>query len=280
MKQSKLISSEYLDHSSAIAKRQKQGKSNVLDRIFFPYTVWFLFLLIPFIAIGFWPGYWSKLFGDINSSSVIHIHTVLIMAWVVLSLVQPLLILKKKVQWHRLLGKTSYVLMPVILVSGYFLIQERYLRQLEIISKRVASGEVQITAEQIYSSAAASLRLGLVYFLLLAFLYSLAIIYRKSILYHATFMFGAILTALGPSLDRVLFKVLSPEGLLRNYLGGYPILIFTILVLGALALYQKRKGNNPLPALVTTGSYLVALLLIEFGSKTLAWQVVVENLFK
>jgi len=279
MEPSKQISSEYLDHSSAIAKRPKQSKSNVLNRIFFPNTAWFLFLLIPFIAIGFWPGYWSKLFGDVNFGSVIHIHNWLMMAWVALSIAQPLLILKKKIHWHRILGKTSYVLMPLVLISGYFLIQERYLRRLTGMSERVASGEIQMTSEQIYSSAAASLRLGLVYFLLLAFLYALAIIYRKTILYHATFMFGAILTALGPSLDRVLFLVISPQGLLRNYLGGYPILIFTILVLGALALYQKRKGNSPLPALITTGSYLVALFLIEFGSKTLAWQEVVEILF-
>jgi hypothetical protein len=279
MEPSKQISSEFLDQSPAFTGRTKQGMSHVLNRIFFPHTVWFLFLLIPFIAIGFWPGYWSTLFGDINSTSVIHIHTVLIMAWVAMSLAQPLLILKKKVQWHRLLGKTSYVLMPLVLISLYFLMQERYLRRLERMIERVASGEIQMTSEQIYSAAAASLDLGLVYFFLLAGLYALAIIYRKSILHHATFMFGAILTALGPSVDRIIFQFYSPEGEIMIYIASYATLTFTILLFGALAWYQKSKGYSSIPALVTMGAYIGGILLIEFGSKTWAWQVVVESLF-
>lgn len=280
MKQSKSIPSEFLDDSAVFIQRPKQSKSNVLNRIFFPNTAWFLFLLIPFIAIGFWPGYWSKLFGDVNFGSVIHIHNWLMMAWVAMSIAQPLLILKKKIQWHRILGKTSYVLMPLVLISGYFLIQERYLRRLTGMSERVASGEIQMTSEQIYSSAAASLDLGLVYSLLLAGLYALAIIYRKRILYHATFMFGAILTALGPSVDRIIFQFYSPEGEVMNYVASYATLTFTILLLGALAWYQKRKGNSSIPALVTMGAYIGGVWLIEFGSKTTAWQVVVESLFK
>lgn len=279
MEPSKQISSEYLDHSSAFTGRTKLGKSHVLNRIFFPHTVWILFLLIPFIAIGFWPGYWSTLFGDINSSSVIHIHTILIMAWVAMSLAQPLLILKKKVQWHRILGKTSYVLMPLVLISLYFLMQERYLRRLARMIERVASGEIQMTSEQIYSAAAASLDLGLVYFFLLAGLYALAIIYRKSILHHATFMFGAILTALGPSVDRIIFQFYSPEGEIMIYIASYATLTFTILLFGALAWYQKRKGYSSVPALITMCAYIGGVLLIEFGSKTLAWQVVVESIF-
>lgn len=169
--------------------------------------------------------------------------------------------------------------MPLVLISGYFLIQERYLRRLTGMTERVASGEIQMTSEQIYSSAAASLDLGLVYSLLLAGLYALAIIYRKRILYHATFMFGAILTALGPSVDRIIFQVYSPEGVVMNYVASYATLTFTILLLGALAWYQKRKGNSSVPALVTMGAYIGGVWLIEFGSKTRAWQVMVESLF-
>lgn len=280
MKHSKLISSDFLDDSAFEAKTPKQDMSHVLNRVFFPYTAWFLFLLVPFVAIGFWPGYWSKFLADVNFGSVIHIHTWLMTAWVALSIAQPLLILKKKIHWHRLLGNTSYILMPLVLISGYFLIQERYLRRLGRMSERVASGEIQMTSEQIYSSAAASLDLGLVYSLLLAGLYTLAIIYRKRILYHGTFMFGAILTALGPSVDRIIFQFYSPEGVMMNYIASYATLTFTILLLGALAWYQKRKGYSSKPALITMGAYIGGVLLIEFGSKTWAWQVVVENLFK
>jgi hypothetical protein len=64
-----------------------------------------------------------------------------------------------------------------------------------------------------------------------------------------------------------------------NYIASYATLTFTILLFGALAWYQKRKGYSSIPALVTMGAYIGGVLLIEFGSKTGAWQVVVESLF-
>jgi hypothetical protein len=170
--------------------------------------------------------------------------------------------------------------MPLVLISGYFLIQERYLRKLTQLNENVASGKVELTAEEVYLNTATSLRLGLVYFLLLAGLYVLAIIYRKRILYHATFMMGAILTALGPSVDRIIGQVYNPEGVVMSYLADKATLIFTILFFGVLAWYQKRKGHSMVPALLTMGAYIGAVLLLDFGSKTWAWKVVVEFLFR
>lgn len=267
-----------MDISNGGDGQRRTGKSTMLNRFLFPNTTWFLFLLLPAIAIGFWPSYWSKSFSGI--SSVIHIHNAVIIAWVIMSLAQPLLILRKKIQWHRIVGKLSYVLMPLLLLSGYFLIQERYLRKLAQLNESVAFGKVQLTAEEVYRNTATSLRLGLVYFLLLAGLYTLAIIYRKRILYHATFMMGAILTALGPSVDRIIGQVYNPEGEVTSYLADKATLIFTILFFGVLAWYQKRKGYSMLPALLTMGAYIGGVLLIDFGSKTWAWQVVVEFLFR
>jgi hypothetical protein len=257
--------------------QQSRRKTNPLNRIFFPHTAWWLLLLLPFIAIGFWPRYWSKLGGNLDA--VLHIHTALMMAWVVTGLAQPFLIALKKIQWHRWLGKASYVVMPLLLVSGYFLVQQRYHRKLAQINADVAAGKAQFTAEQIPGMAASTLGLGLVYFALLAVLYVLAIVNRKKFAAHGTYMLGAILTALGPSLDRVIGEVYKANGWKMDFWGARGTVLFTILLFIALAFYQKRKGQRIRPSLVTAGMYTAAFILLQFATKTIAWRWMVECLF-
>jgi|GEM_PF-672246 len=249
-------------------------KANAIDRVFFPYTTWALFLLLPLIYFGFRSGYWSKLPGPIDT--ILHIHTALMMAWVMMALAQPVLILKKKVQWHRRLGKISYVLMPLLLVSGFFLIQHRYDRMLVRINADVAAGKVQFTTEQVYATAATSVRMGLVNFILLTVLYLLAVANRKKFLHHATYMLGAILTALGPAVGRIIPNWYKAQGWKMDFVGFHFSSLLIIGLLAALAIYQKRKGHSLKPVLVTIGCYVAALLTIEFVAKTKAWQAMVE----
>ncbi len=252
----------------------KKAATKAIDRVLFPNTTAFLLLLLPFVFFGFWPGYWVKLPG--NMDTIIHVHTALMMGWVLMGIAQPYLILKKKVKWHRILGRISYVLMPLLLVSGYFLVRHRYYRMLERINGDVAIGKVQFTAEQVYSTAAHTVRLGLVYFILLAALYTLAVIHRKRFLHHATYMFAAILTVLGPAVDRIIAQVYKYYGMKMGFWGAYATLFFTLLVLGALAVYQKRKGQSPVPAMISFGIYAAAFLVLHFLTKTSGWQAMVE----
>lgn len=252
----------------------KETAAKAIDRVLFPNTTFFLLLLLPFVFFGFRPGYWVKLPG--NFDTIIHVHTSLMMAWVLMGIVQPYLILKKKVKWHRVVGKVSYMLMPLLLVSGYFLLKHRYYRMLDRINGDVAAGKVQFTTEQVYSTAAHTLRLGLVYFILLAVLYTIAVVNRKRFLHHATYMFAAILTVLGPAVDRIIAQVYKYYGMKMDFWGAYATLFFTLLVLGALAIYHKRKGQSPVPALVSFGSYAAAFFVLEYFAKTKAWQAMVE----
>jgi hypothetical protein len=265
-------------HVPGVEAKTQRTKGHALDRIWFPHTAWLLFLLLPFIAIGFWPGYWSQLH-DPQNTTVIHIHTAFMMAWVVMGLVQPILILRKKMKPHRFIGQISYGLMPLLLLSGYFLIQQRYHRLLEKITADVATGKAPIKADAIGATAASAMGLGLVYFGLLTALFTLAIVNRKKFVAHGTYMLGAILTALGPSVDRIIGQVCKANGWTMNFWNANATLLFTILLFFALAFYQKRKGQKVQPALLTASLYIAALLILEFGTKAKAWQSFVEAIF-
>lgn len=50
--------------------------------------------------------------------------------WLIMLIAQPFLIKYKKLSWHRVLGKASYVLVPLILITAFLLIRNEYYRNL------------------------------------------------------------------------------------------------------------------------------------------------------
>ena len=88
---------------------------------------WFL-LLIPLIAWGFYHTYFSVFFQP--HPSIIHLHFALMMMLATMFIVQPLLIRYKKLALHRMIGKISYVVVPLLLITGFFLIRFVYYRDL------------------------------------------------------------------------------------------------------------------------------------------------------
>jgi hypothetical protein len=78
---------------------------------------WFLFLILLVLA-GFYSSYFLVFFQP--TPSIIHIHFTLMTLWIVMLIVQPFLIKYKKVAIHRMLGKISYVLVPLVLDFWFF----------------------------------------------------------------------------------------------------------------------------------------------------------------
>jgi hypothetical protein len=103
-------------------------KNNLVDELLLPKTAWVLVLLIPITFLGFFPSYFSKLTTPIPM--VIHVHGVLMLMWLLLSVLQPFLIYYKKIRYHRLVGKISYIIMPVVIISGYMILKYSYQRAL------------------------------------------------------------------------------------------------------------------------------------------------------
>lgn len=247
-----------------------------MKRILFPHIEKWLLLLIPLVAIGFYPSYWSKL--SVDKTTVQHIHAFFMCLWVIMSIVQPYFIIKKKTQVHKIVGKTSYVLIPLIVLSGYALIQARYDRVLLRIQGRVATGELQLTPEEVLGRAASLQSIGILFLLLLIICYLLAIANRKRFLPHATYMMGAIFTSIDPALDRMVGFWANAHQIEPNFFINYGSQIFAIILLFALAIYQRSKQLSLRPVLIVISLYSICFLINDNASDTATWRWFVETI--
>ena len=77
----------------------------------------FFFLAFLLVAIiGFWPTYFTRI--EEMASWRVHAHGVFLFGWCLLLVAQAWLIRDRRGNWHRALGKASYVLAPLIVVSA------------------------------------------------------------------------------------------------------------------------------------------------------------------
>ncbi len=245
-----------------------------MKRILFPHIEKWLLLLIPLVALGFYPSYWSKITD--NKTTVQHVHAFFMCLWVIMSIVQPYLIMKKKTHVHKNVGKLSYGLIPLIVISGYILIQSRYERILLRIQDKVAIGELKLTAEEVLGKVASSQKHGIIFLLMLTICFTLAIVNRKKILHHATYMIGAIFASIDPALDRMINNWISANHIERNYFIDYGSQLFALVLLCALAIYQRSKQQVLKPVLIVIGIYVVSFLIIDMANNTTAWRWFVE----
>ena len=85
-----------------ISKRAKKTK--------FDKTGYYAIGLIALALLGFWPTYFSKFFdGTANFNFYFHFHFAMASLWIMLLIVQPILIKKKKLSIHRKIGKLSFI---------------------------------------------------------------------------------------------------------------------------------------------------------------------------
>jgi hypothetical protein len=152
-----------------------------------------IILLLLLVHIGFYktyirhfPGFedYITLSGrKFHFSWVKHFHGMMMMGWTLMLLLQPILILRGKIKWHHRVGRLSYILAPLVLLSMWLVTQERF---------------DDILERQGYTAAVAHLSLNFPNIIFFALLYSLAIYYRKRSALHIPFMCGTGLLLIGP----------------------------------------------------------------------------------
>ena len=142
----------------------------------------FLFAAI----IGFWPTYFTRL-GEMASWRV-HAHGALLFGWCLLLIAQAWLIRDRRGTWHRALGKTSYVLAPLIVISAL-----------------VVEHGVLVKAAGRYNDETLYFAYVIVALLILFTLaYTLAIIHRRSPALHMRYMICTALTMVDPVFARII----------------------------------------------------------------------------
>jgi hypothetical protein len=197
-------------------------KRQFLDRFLYQHSVFAFVLFFGLALWAFWTSYYGKLHHDMAWS--MRFHGMSMTAWCMILIGQAWLIRLKKNKIHNLTGKLSYLIVPLILVSGYHLAQ--------ITVKAMEAGTA------LYYYWVALMFISLVVF---AILYSLAMWHRKTPLTHARYMACTIFPLFTPITDRLIYKyfpelvplVPELEGMSLVQLLGFAladVLLITLLI--------------------------------------------------
>ena len=242
--------------------------------IYYNLGYWFL-LLIILSFIGFYTTYFSVIFRP--TVRIVHIHFILMMMWMLLLVVQPFLIKYKKPAVHRMLGKISYVLVPLVLTSAFLMLRHGYYRDLNLLQLPVASGKSSLTSEQIFHQVRMSAALPFIWFTWFIVCYLLAIINRRKSNAHARFMLATGLSLFGPIIDRIVFQIKNVANYFPPETGAF--LLADIILL--LLLWKDYKDKRPLKTLTTCLLiYIVGQALYFTIPPTSGWQHFVAFVMK
>ena len=219
-----------------------------------------IFILIILIGIqwGFYHPYTSQFPNFKTATTLIHIHGALLMTWMLLLIVQPLLIQSGRTNLHRSIGKISWVLGPLIILSLFLIGRGGYFRGIE----------ANIPEHENLTFIVLDMR-G---FLSFAIFWSLAMINRKTSNSHMRYMIATGILAIGPGVARGLG---SSFGLSL----GDAITITDVLdlvIVGVLLGFDVYRKKNYKPFLTVFLVLLVGSVLWQLRDSNL-WQTFAKN---
>jgi hypothetical protein len=190
-------------------------------------------LLVSFL--GFWKSYFSKFFdGTLEYSGYFHFHAVMMLLWTVMLIAQPILIHQKKLAVHRLIGKASYVVMPVLLISVLLILN------------------TVLKAEPVEARTFTRIIFPFRDFWFLIVFFTIAVRYKNNMHIHARAMVATGIVFIEPALARFI---------------GNPVIIFMLGILIVLSILDRKQTSGrwifPGMLLVYSISYAIAILEIQ-----------------
>ena len=174
--------------TSEISRVKSPKKSGIINRLIY----FFIFLLLMSFA-GFYKTYLVKFPNFQGFTWAHHFHGVIMLTWILMLIAQPIFIRTKNFRLHRIVGKVSYFIFPLLLLSFFLVARAAYLRNIKIES------ETEALASMGFS--------GIPDMFYISILYGLGIYYKKKASYHLRFFASIGLMILGPGLGRFLIAV-------------------------------------------------------------------------
>jgi hypothetical protein len=203
----------------------------------------YILLVVPLIMVaGFWIPYFSQISKfDSSITTAVHIHAVLLFSWVALLVVQPLTVRQGAFSIHRILGKASYVLMPLVVAFSFAMLRKEY--------QETLAGGMSVAA------ARSAEYLSTLQVTLFAAFYCLAIvrIQKRDIAEHMRYMICIALVLLPAGLARTLgywFDV-------KQRTAQTICLALIDLCLIALIVFDRRRHFAARPYGVALALYLI-----------------------
>ncbi|MEB0260299.1 MULTISPECIES: hypothetical protein [unclassified Mucilaginibacter] len=206
---------------------------------------YFVVVIFAFVIWGFYRPYFGLFPSFSGVTTVQHFHGLMMLSWFAMLIVQPFLIRYKKYEMHRNLGKVSYVLIPLLLLSIFLVTKGQFQRLAPIIPKEQNLGSLALNLPDIVAFGT---------------LYILAMVYKKNSAYHMRYMIATSFLLLGPGIGRAMIIY-----------GGMPFplaLEYSLLLTDALAIgfiiYDVINKKPYRPYLITLGILLAMHLIWEF----------------
>jgi len=229
------------------------NKAGLLDHIQTKAIIIGMGLMFILVHVGFYATY-IRHFPEFNNFSwVHHIHGALMGAWVMLLLLQPVLIHKKMYRVHRVLGKLTYVLVPILLVFMLLIARENYHSGIADASPEEVFARQSITWMQIF---------------MFVLFYSLAIYYRKQPHKHLRFMIGMAIVMTGPPMGRIILAYWDQTSV--PYFVIIPLIVKTGLA-ASLMIIDLIKKKDWMPYSVVLSAFILADI-VYYARYSGAWE--------
>ena len=222
-------------------------------------SLFFVFVL-ALITWGFYKTYIAFFPSFTGFNNVQHFHGAMMMVWMIFLIVQPLLIRSGKLAIHRVIGKLSYLVAPLLVVSIFLASRMVYHRPQPGVP---------------HEEKIAMIALSIPFLVGFATFYSLAIINRKNTYKHMRYMIGTSFLMIAPGLGRALIIFynysLHDSVNLCNYL---------VMAIAAGLLINdmvKKRPYSPFAVIL----FMFVLLHVAWNFRnSVAWQTIGEAFAK
>jgi hypothetical protein len=193
-----------------------------IKKLRFDLSGYYFFGLVLLVLLGFWPSYFIKFFnGTANFTYYFHFHASVLILWMSLLIIQPILIRKKNLSTHRIVGKISYFIIPLIFISILLLTHSR-LPHNGLLTDNDLVGTFNSVKDLV----------------ILAVAFYIAIKFKKDYQLHARGMIVTGLAFIEPAFIRFTFRVIS------NPMWAYLSTILTIYAVFIYLIYRERKQTS------------------------------------
>jgi hypothetical protein len=158
---------------------------------------------------------------------IIHIHFAAFFCWLTMIVIQPILIRKGKYELHRKIGKLSYWIAPVLVITILMLVYRQTKREMGIAE----------------NNAAVTAFIGLLDAISFSVYYSIAMINQRNVRWHVAFLIAATLIILNPGMSRVFNQIKLGLGLLMAVV--LPFVVSIIIILFEKIKYKRLVLKSP-----------------------------------
>jgi len=205
----------------------------------------FFFLILLVVTWGFYKTYIIFFPSFQGFRPVQHFHGAMMMIWMALLIIQPLLIRAGRLSIHRLIGRLSFIIAPLVVLSMFLITKFSYYKPVPPLSHQEKIGGLALQAIDIAQ---------------FALFYCLAIINRRNTYNHMRYMIGTAVMMIGPGLGRAFIVYYNiPFDAAIAYIFYVEIAVCAAFLLSDIL----RKGSFRANAIVLS-AIVVHFLLWEF----------------